>query len=276
MRTLRFLLAGIVLCAAVAAAQDEVPVPPPPDKMMVFGVGPGHGDALFLEHVDMHPVKGAPYSATATTESTQVLADGNRIVHSQSGLVARDSEGRMRREETMGAMGPLAVKGSKTIFIHDPVAKSMIMLDPEQKTAHVMKHDGPNTLKVMPKAGTPGDAHVVMRRMEDEGGNVQRESLGTQTIEGVSAEGTRITKTIAAGAVGNDKPIVITIERWMSPDLHTLVLMKRSDPRFGDTTFRLTNIKRSEPDPSLFQVPSGYTTEQGPVRMKMHAPPPGE
>jgi len=273
MRTLRFLLAGVILCAAVAAAQDQAAPPPPPDKMMVFGMGPGHGDALFLEHVDMHPVKGAPYSATATTESTQVLADGNRIVHSQSGLVARDSEGRTRREETMGAMGPLAVKGNKTIFIHDPVNKSMIMLDPEQKTAHVMKHDGPNMLKVMPRSGSPADVHVHIERSPEDA-NVQRESLGTQTIEGVSAEGTRITKTIASGAIGNDKPIVITIERWMSPDLHTLVLMKRSDPRFGDTIFRLTNIKRSEPDPSLFQVPSGFTTQQGPVRMKMHVPPP--
>jgi hypothetical protein len=264
--------------AAVAAAQNAPPPPPPPEKMMFFAGGPPQEGMLFLEHMDMRAVKGAPYTATAVTESTQLLPDGNRIVHSQSGLVARDSEGRTRREETLEAMGPLAIKGGKTIFIHDPVAKSMIMLNPEQKTARVMKHDGPNTMKVMGmhnNGEANGDAHMMVERMAERG-DVKQESLGTQTIEGLAAEGTRVTRTIAAGAIGNDKPIVVTIERWTSSDLHTLVLMKRSDPRFGETTFRLTNIKVGEPDSSLFQVPSGFTTEQSPMRMKLRTPPPGE
>ena len=207
-----------------------------------------------------------------------MLADGNRIVHSQSGLVARDSEGRMRREETIGAMGPLAVKSGKHVMIHDPVSKTMTMLDVEEKTAHVMKHNGPNTMKVMDMHNhSDAGAQVHMERMAERG-EVKQESLGTQTIEGVAAEGTRVTRTIAAGAIGNDKPIVVTIERWTSPDLHTVVLMKRSDPRFGESTFKLTNIKLGEPDSSLFQVPSGFKTVQGGPNMKipMHAPPPGE
>jgi hypothetical protein len=96
----------------------------------------------------------------------------------------------------------------------------------------------------------PGDAEV------------NRESLGTQSIEGVMAEGTRITLTIPADKIGNERPIVTVNERWYSQELQTVVLTKNSDPRMGETTYRLTNINRNEPDPSLFQVPADYTIDE--------------
>lgn len=84
------------------------------------------------------------------------------------------------------------------------------------------------------------------------------ENLGTQNIEGVEAEGTRSITTIPAGAIGNEQPIEIVYERWYSNDLQLVVMSKRTDPRFGEQTYRLTNINRSEPDPSLFSLPTGY------------------
>jgi hypothetical protein len=96
----------------------------------------------------------------------------------------------------------------------------------------------------------PGDAEV------------NKESLGTQSIEGVMAEGARLTLTIPAGKIGNERPIVTVNERWYSQELQTVVLTKNSDPRMGETTYRLTNINRSEPDPSLFQVPADYTIDE--------------
>ena len=84
------------------------------------------------------------------------------------------------------------------------------------------------------------------------------ESLGTQTIEGVLAEGTRSTITIAAGQIGNERPIEIVSERWFSPELKTLVLSKQSDPRFGETTYRLSNIVLGNPEASLFEVPADF------------------
>jgi hypothetical protein len=95
-------------------------------------------------------------------------------------------------------------------------------------------------------------------------GEVSTESLGKQMIEGVEAEGQRVTITIQAGKIGNDRPIVTVNERWYSPELQTVVLSKNSDPRFGETTYKLINIDRSEPDSSLFQVPADYTVEEGP------------
>ena len=99
-----------------------------------------------------------------------------------------------------------------------------------------------------------------------EGGRGDRAKtyLGTQTVEGVPAQGTRITRTIEAGQMGNALPLVITTETWFSPDLKVLVTSKSSDPRIGDTTYKLTNIQRAEPDPSLFQVPADYTVRDQP------------
>jgi hypothetical protein len=97
----------------------------------------------------------------------------------------------------------------------------------------------------------------------DGGKNVTTDPLGTQTINGLSATGTRITKTIATGTVGNDNPIQVVIERWYSPALQMNVMTKRTDPRTGTTTYQLVGVSRDEPSESLFQVPSDYTIEQG-------------
>ena len=84
------------------------------------------------------------------------------------------------------------------------------------------------------------------------------EELGVQNIEGVDAEGTRTITTIPAGAIGNERPIEITYEKWYSRELQLVVMSKHNDPRFGEQTYRLTNIVRAEPDPSLFTPPQGY------------------
>ena len=96
--------------------------------------------------------------------------------------------------------------------------------------------------------------------------DTRTEQLGMQNIEGVEAEGTRTITTIPAGAIGNERPIEITYEKWYSKELQLVVMSKHSDPRFGEQTYRLTNIIRSEPDPSLFSLPTGYRLITEPSR----------
>jgi len=96
-----------------------------------------------------------------------------------------------------------------------------------------------------------------------EQGEVSSEDLGSQTMEGVLVTGTRTTRTIPAGQIGNDKPISIVTEVWTSPELKTVVYSKRTDPRMGEQTFKLTNIMRAEPDPTLFTVPSDFNVIDG-------------
>ena len=110
-------------------------------------------------------------------------------------------------------------------------------------------------------------------------GESRTENLGKQTIEGVVAEGTRTTTTIPAGQIGNERPIEIVSERWYSPDLQTIVLSKHRDPRMGESTYKLTNIRRTEPDKSLFEVPASYTIQDGQtgpdhIIMRKLGPPP--
>jgi hypothetical protein len=94
---------------------------------------------------------------------------------------------------------------------------------------------------------------------------VRHEDLGKQTIEGVVCEGKRTVATVPAGEIGNERPIETVSERWYSPELQVVVMSKHSDPRSGEHTYRLQNIVRSEPSPTLFQVPSDYTVKEGPA-----------
>jgi hypothetical protein len=100
-------------------------------------------------------------------------------------------------------------------------------------------------------------------RIEAGQGQEKEESLGTQTIEGVTAEGTRLTFTIPAGEIGNTLPMELVRETWYSPELQVVVMSKFRDPRSGETTYRLTNLSRSEPDHSLFGVPADYNVSEG-------------
>jgi hypothetical protein len=235
-------------------AQSGPPGPPPgppPDRGMPFGaIGFGGIEAGFGGKT----VTNAPFTATFSTQTTQALSDGNQIQRTTSGTFARDSQGRTRRDFTLSSIGPWTASGNSAphvVIINDPVAKVQYILDPDKKTARKVPAPpanwrGPNGAP--PPSGsprTPKDATTV--------------DLGTQMIAGVSAQGTRITRVIPAGEIGNTQPLSITSERWLSPDLHTEVLTKRSDPRTGSALFQLTNIMRQEPDPTLFQVPSDYT-----------------
>ena len=109
-------------------------------------------------------------------------------------------------------------------------------------------------------AESPGSPQIVVRtdqthlKLPDSA----TESLGTQFIEGLVVDVTRTTMTIPAGQIGNDRPIQVVSERWFSPDLQVLVMSRQSDPRYGETTYRLTNIVRGEPAFMLFEVPQDF------------------
>jgi hypothetical protein len=223
-------------------------------------------------------VKGAPYSAETVSDHVQLLADGNRIVEHSTGRVYRDKDGRVRREEDRAS-------GGVSVSIVDPVAGVSYSLDPQSRVA--WKTPTPTILMKVAEAKAQLDTKV--RRIQENGGaeaitvevsggrvDVRRrggpaeqrteEQLAARTMEGVLAQGHRTTTTIPVGAIGNELPIVVTSEEWTSPDLQVLVLTERKDPRNGDSTYRLLNINRAEPDPSLFQVPSDYTMKETGIR----------
>lgn len=253
----------MLLTFAMALAQNTAPGPDAPSVMVVSGVGSGVGVStqnFFYREIQRGGefVKGAPYTATAITETTQVLADGNRIVNKSSALLARDSEGRTRREETMSKVGPLPVNATSMVFINDPTDNSDYLLNLQEQTADVLRHQKGGVMTVEQRRVIETKINAEKPVRVQESNEVKRETLGTQVIEGLSCEGQLETQTIPAGSIGNERAITITSETWASPELHLLVMRKRNDPRFGETLYKLTDIKRVEPDPSLFKVPGNF------------------
>jgi len=233
-------------------------------------------------------VQGAPYSATVTNESVQTLADGNRIVQTSTGTTARDAQGRSRQDTALPAIGNLsAANAPHLVFIQDPVAQVSYVLNLTDKTAQKLPMPPPNAAGSAAPAvanafyiqsgGGPSTAAAPMPMpppmalqrtiVASDQDQVATEDLGSQTMEGIVVNGTRTTRTIPAGEIGNDKTISIVTEVWMSPDLKTVISSKLNDPRMGEQTFQLTNIVRAEPDPSLFTVPSDFKIIDGPQKI---------
>lgn len=114
--------------------------------------------------------------------------------------------------------------------------------------------------------------YVFRTRPNANASDVKEEKLGMQMIEGVQAEGTRRTTTIPAGEIGNERPIEMVSERWYSPELQLVVMTRYSDPRSGETTYKLTNINRTEPAKSLFEVPPGFSVKENSLGAPSIAP----
>jgi hypothetical protein len=265
-------LVAIVMSAGLVRAQDPVTIPSRQGAPIMGlgqspsrGVGPGAPNVgtISLEGVDVgKPVLNVPYSAEAVTEVIQILADGNRIEQRISAIVARDSRGRTRREQHGIALGALVAHGdSPIVTITDPTTGTHLNLNHELKVARRSQSMGSSHPRLSSGAGgevVGGDAGFATTESSPA---VRTRKLGTKEVEGVRVEGTETTVTMRSGAMGNRLPIQLISERWYSPELKVVVMTRRTDPRFGETRFRLTNIVRAEPPAHLFEVPSDFRIE---------------
>lgn len=202
-----------------------------------------------LQTVFIHdPVAGVTYSLDSRSRTARKNTPF-KLEALPKGLVGGDAEG--RRFEFKVAPG--ASSGNMIVTTPlgaaPPPPNGRIAV---AETEHFNIGSGPGS----------GGASYVFRKTSD--ANAVKENLGKQMIEGVEAEGTRTTITIAAGEIGNERPIEIVSERWYSPEMQLVVMTRHSDPRSGETTYKLTNINRTEPAKSLFEVPSDYTVKEGP------------
>ena len=218
------------------------------------------------------PVKGAAFSAQVVVENNQTLANGVHVAQKLTGALYRDSEGRTRQELPRSG-------GPELVLIDDGPAGVLYHLNVLRHTAVKVSVDSQHINREIEERHRQRE-HQEREHMEKEkaiaikGGEreiePQRkvESLGVQTFDGVPAEVTRFTITIPAGMEGNDQPFDIVSERWYSPELHILLMGKRSDPRTGEMIYRLTNINRGEPARSLFEAPSDFTVREEKVEMR--------
>lgn len=290
LKTIAFIAIAMATLVAIMPAQ------PAGTQIQANATVAGGKPGMMTMHVendmDVAPVKGAPFCATVTTEHTQPFADGNRIHSTDSSSVCRDSEGRTRREASLNLMGAGVQNTAKLITINDPVAGVRYTLDPDNKIAHksnlmslppappnapgvkekrtivLQSQDGPQVLS----------SNVFYKRVGSDSEDAPAsEDLGTQSLNGIRATGTRMTTTIPVGKMGNEKPMTITSERWYSSDLKATVMTKHDDPWAGELKTEFTSVTAGEPDASLFTVPSDYKVvdeKNGPVTIQMLPPPP--
>jgi hypothetical protein len=268
----------------------ELPTPVAETPVILLGSRTGELQTLSFTTPDTNfdrvLVEGAAFSADSITEHVQTLADGNHMGRKSVAHIYRDGAGRTRRDHELQRGNTLAPDGQppRLIIINDPVARVNYTIDTLAGTAQKRQLPPAKVMEAMERS-LRGNApfSVLMptsaahRRMA-EGDSAQplpqpvKEKLLPQTIAGVLAEGTRVTMTIPAGEFDNEQPMVITHEEWYAPELHMIVSMKHNDPRFGETTFHLTNILRGEPAPELFQAPTGYKITDGRDRDGMIGP----
>jgi hypothetical protein len=197
------------------------------------------------------PILGRPVSANEVHTAVQTLSDGSHIRSTETDSFYRDSRGRMRVETETG------------IMIYDPDAGMTYDLTKRNHT-YAKHSDSQGTTVTIAAAAHFSSVHSSSGNHKAEApkaGGPVTEDLSPQVVNGVSARGTRVTSTIPAGSIGNDQDLKVVNERWTSDDLKLLIRSSNSDPRFGVSTYELTNIVQGEPDFSLFQLPSDYVEE---------------
>jgi hypothetical protein len=215
---------------------------------------------IALAQEDAGIVLSQPCTVVEETQSTRQLPDGTTLTRRTEIRKWRDSQGRFRRQsaEVSDGQDPQF----ETASIIDPVANTLTILRFDRKTAtvyHLPDH-GPNSLHPYVELDDiPLFAHP--------GVKIKVEKLEAKTIAGVYAEGRRVTRVRPPGVIGNDKPVTSVAERWISPDLKILLASSSDDPR-EQLIRHVTQLDRSVPDSSVFQIPQGFTVSEVPVQQK--------
>jgi hypothetical protein len=192
------------------------------------------------------PIPNAPLLAVVNTESSQLLKDGTSLNQKTLSAIARDRQGRIFNERrALIPASETATPPILSIHIYDPQTRTSTFIDPQRQVAWQ------STLNRPPAAAPP------LATSSAANSYIKKENLGTRTMEGVEVHGVRDIQTIPAEANGG-KEVTVVDEYWYSDDLRLNMLAIHKDPRTGEQTTTVTQVDRSEPDPAIFEIPSGY------------------
>jgi hypothetical protein len=233
----RSLLYAILLAASLIAspaaldAQQPATSPPPVN----------HTPSTHVNGIGIPEVAGLPFSATVVIENERLMRDGSALTRRTINLIARDSRGRIHNE--VRRLMPESFHGSPQLMevrLFDPQTRMRTIYYPDTHLAHQQ------VLPIQPKvAGFPNPW-------------VSVDDLGTTTLNGLEAKGTRRTFTVSASASGTGEPVDVVDEFWYSQELHLNLLVHHTDPRSGEQTVGISGIKREEPPAAMFELPLGY------------------
>jgi hypothetical protein len=229
-------LLGLSLCFAFAAV---------PAVSQELAVGTVHHH---IEGIEIPPIADAPFTAKVVVTWNKPLVGGGMVSRKYYTLVARDSQGRVRREIRGFVPADSAA---------EPPLRTFTILDPVSGTRTTC------TKALMTCGASPFDANLALAQSAANRSNVSGESLGQQPIEGLPTTGTRETASNVFGPRGNSRLAIGHTDAWYSPDLQIDLSVTRTDPQSGVVTLNVTDLVRGEPDSTWFAIPSGYTVRDG-------------
>jgi hypothetical protein len=232
------LIVAIALAGAATAQVTDHPEPPA-RHIVSFGFGPA---------ANMIPaIKNAPFSAVLNSQLDQTLDDGTHINRENQEVVMRNSQGHIYRARTINIAGSNPHE-AQLITLVDP-SRHVEYMCTALKVCRSLQYRDPPGLRRPRGLDTRKDPNVTV------------EDLGTTDMNGVQVEGKRITRLIAEGTVGNDRPFTTVEEIWHSEQLDIDMQVKRTDPRMGTRTVTMTELSAAEPDAKYFEIPEGYRVE---------------
>jgi hypothetical protein len=241
LRALLLLLAGSAVLASSVTAQESTET----------SRGPDGGTRVHVAGIQVLPVTGKPFSGRDSIDWTRTLEDGSVVTTHLTATVARDSQGRIRRERvTFVPANSNEQSRPMEMIILDPAEHTRTTCTIASRHCTVTDYSAPLKFATAPAGSLDNGKRFLTR-----------ESLGTEVVDDLSVVGTRETLTINAGVIGNSQPVVTTREFWYSSDLEINLSVTRKDPREGTQVIQLLDLSRSEPDAALFRVPSDFAIE---------------
>lgn len=221
---------------------------------LIFLTAVPGGWAQNTSGIFLTPVPNAPFTGVIVVERTTVPRNSGPVLNLKTIRdVARDSQGRVYN--VFRVLVPASQSGTPPvvrIHFYDPQTRSYTYLYPQQKTYTTGTVNHPPAAEPADLIASPTGNSAPLNQF------TKQEDLGTQSIDGVSAHGVREIQTIPASSSSTGNELVLTDEYWYSEDLHMNVVVKHDDPRTGSVTMTLTQVARTDPDPSLFRIPDDY------------------
>lgn len=213
--------------------------------------GPDGDTRTHITGIVILPVAGKPFSGRDSIDWTHTIENGTVIAMHQDAWLARDSDGRIYRENvTRFPANSDGHSERRQFMIFDPVEHTATRCEVSTRRCLVSPYRAPTSFRQRP-AGPFDNGNRTL----------SRESLGANVLNGLNVNGTREAVTINPGVVGNSQPLSITKEFWYSPDLEVNLSVTRQDPREGTITIHVVDLSR-DPDPSMFKVPIGFVVQK--------------
>lgn len=193
--------------------------------------------------IDIPPVANAPFTARVLVTWNRPLVGGGMVSRKYYTQVARDSQGRVRRETREFIPANSSA---------DPPLRTFTILDPVSTTRTTCTRATMNCAisPFQPRVNLAADGGA----LSGAGSNVTREDLGPQTMNGLPVTGTRETMT----SESTNRVALTHTDVWYSADLQMDLSVDRNSPQMGEVNLKVTDLVRGEPDGSWFAIPSGY------------------